>query len=230
MILLYYIGNTTSRFGIFVANRISEIRECSTPERWNHVIGSMNPADLASRPTVFNVASLNEWFNGSMLLKGPKSNWSKQPNNISVNSSLIERKSNMCYGSQAKSVCRVTQHLGSPLTTYFSSWPKLIRPIAWPNRFERYIMVIFGRNYREHYLDIGLPRVHENGDAEADVIKIVQKEAFPEEIESLAKLVRERPLPTAGFVAPKNTLYQYLLITCLFNIQIQSISVQNQEG
>ena len=39
------------------------------------MIGSMNPADLASRPTVFNDASINEWFNGPIFLQGLKSNW-----------------------------------------------------------------------------------------------------------------------------------------------------------
>ena len=68
MIVLYYIRNTSSWFGTFVANRISEIRDCSTPEQWNHVIGSMNPADSASGPTVFNKASLNEWFNDPIFL------------------------------------------------------------------------------------------------------------------------------------------------------------------
>ena len=46
MIVLYYIRNTSFRFGTFVANRISEIREHSILEQWNHVIGALNPADL----------------------------------------------------------------------------------------------------------------------------------------------------------------------------------------
>ena len=70
MIVLYYIRNNSSRFGTFVATRISEIREHSTIEQWNHVIGALNPDDLVSRQTVFNYASLSEWFIGPMFLTG----------------------------------------------------------------------------------------------------------------------------------------------------------------
>ena len=52
MIVWYYIRNTSFRFGTFVANRISEIREHSTLEQWNHVIGALNPVDLVSRQAV----------------------------------------------------------------------------------------------------------------------------------------------------------------------------------
>ena len=115
MIVLYYIRNTSSRFGTFVANRISEIREHSTLEQWNHVIGALNPADLVSRQTVFNDASLSEWLNGPMFLQESELNWPEQPVNIPIDNDLLEHK------SKTKSVCVVTKCQISPITTYFSS-------------------------------------------------------------------------------------------------------------
>lgn len=47
--VLKYIRNETSRFKIFVANRVSEIHSLSNSSQWRYVNTSSNPADLASR-------------------------------------------------------------------------------------------------------------------------------------------------------------------------------------
>ena len=122
MIILYYIRNTLSRFWTFVANRISEIRKHSTLEQWNHVIGALNPANLVSRQTVFNNASLSEWFNGPMFLQDPELKWLDHPIYLSIDNDLLEHK------SKTKSVCVVTVCQISPINTYFSSW--VVRSVA----------------------------------------------------------------------------------------------------
>ena len=56
------------------------------------IIGALNPADLVSRQTVFNNASLSEWFNGPMFLREPELNWPEQSVNIPIDNDLLEHK------------------------------------------------------------------------------------------------------------------------------------------
>ena len=49
MTSLQYIKNETRRFQTFVANRVAEIHETSSPEQWHHIPGVINPADDGSR-------------------------------------------------------------------------------------------------------------------------------------------------------------------------------------
>ena len=48
MNVLWWVRNHSRKFKPFVANRISEIRRLSAPEKWNHVRTKENPADLLS--------------------------------------------------------------------------------------------------------------------------------------------------------------------------------------
>ena len=49
MVVLGYIRNETRRFQVFVANRVQQIRDRTTPDQWRFVKSEDNPADLASR-------------------------------------------------------------------------------------------------------------------------------------------------------------------------------------
>ena len=63
MITLAYIRSDSRRFKTFVANRVSLIRENSTPDQWCHIVGYDNPADILSRGC--NVSKLpTVWFEG----------------------------------------------------------------------------------------------------------------------------------------------------------------------
>ena len=48
-IVLHYLKNEKRRFQTFVGNRVEEIRKNSHSTEWNHVPGTLNPADDASR-------------------------------------------------------------------------------------------------------------------------------------------------------------------------------------
>ncbi|KAK6168072.1 hypothetical protein SNE40_021971 [Patella caerulea] len=49
MIVLNYINNTNRRFKTFVANRVTELHESTTPDQWKYCPGIENPADDVSR-------------------------------------------------------------------------------------------------------------------------------------------------------------------------------------
>ena len=46
---LQYIQNTSNRYKVYVANRVTEILQISNKEQWNHVPGEQNPADMLTR-------------------------------------------------------------------------------------------------------------------------------------------------------------------------------------
>ena len=48
MTVLQYVTNE-KRFKPFIANRVTEIHDASTPEQWRHAPTSLNPADEGSR-------------------------------------------------------------------------------------------------------------------------------------------------------------------------------------
>lgn len=65
-VVLQYIKSEGRRFHVFVANRISVIRELFTPLQWRHVGTMLNPTDLASRGL-----SAHELFGNKLRLEGP---------------------------------------------------------------------------------------------------------------------------------------------------------------
>ena len=48
-VALHWIRGTTKEWKPFVQNRVNEIRQKITPDRWKHCAGVTNPADLPSR-------------------------------------------------------------------------------------------------------------------------------------------------------------------------------------
>ena len=73
-IVLHYLKNEKLRFQTFVANRVKEIRENSCLTEWNHVPGTLNPADDASRGINPSELTRNHcWLHGPEFLWQPES-------------------------------------------------------------------------------------------------------------------------------------------------------------
>ena len=45
----YWLRNQSREFKPFVANRIDEIQQTTSPEQWRHIPGTVNPADMTTR-------------------------------------------------------------------------------------------------------------------------------------------------------------------------------------
>ena len=69
-----YIRNDTKRFKVFVANRVSYIRQQSLPSQWLHVGSTENPADVLSRGTEIKCVT-SIWFEGPSFLRMHRSEW-----------------------------------------------------------------------------------------------------------------------------------------------------------
>ncbi|XP_074649052.1 uncharacterized protein LOC141904366 [Tubulanus polymorphus] len=77
--VLKYISNTSSRFKVFVANRLSVIQEGSNPEQWRYIPGVLNPADEVSRGlTAQQFLQNDRWVAGPEFLRKQESEWPRQ--------------------------------------------------------------------------------------------------------------------------------------------------------
>jgi len=71
--VLQYIANEKRRFKPFIANRVDEIHDASTPEQWQHVPTSLNPADEGSRGMAIHSLKPNcRWLSGPTFLLQPE--------------------------------------------------------------------------------------------------------------------------------------------------------------
>lgn len=78
IVLNWLVGNPR-RFKTYVGNRVSYIVELIAPKRWNHVEGTENPADCASRGMYPSELLEHElWWNSPNWLHRHPSHWPKQ--------------------------------------------------------------------------------------------------------------------------------------------------------
>ena len=73
---MQYIKNDRKRFHRYVANRVIEIREVTTPDQWRHCPEPINPADDASRGlNPQKLSSQHFWWRGPEFLWEPDDRW-----------------------------------------------------------------------------------------------------------------------------------------------------------
>ncbi|CAG7785610.1 unnamed protein product, partial [Allacma fusca] len=78
-IVLDWLSSSSSRWKVFVANRVSKIQQSYPRHHWHHVISHENPADVASRgidPSDLKEDSL--WWNGPSWVMQPAFNFSQE--------------------------------------------------------------------------------------------------------------------------------------------------------
>ncbi|KAJ8912028.1 hypothetical protein NQ315_000521 [Exocentrus adspersus] len=116
-----------TEWSAFVRNRVSEIRTLTDVERWSHVPGAMNPADLPSRGCGTSRLIESRWWEGPAWLRDDPSAWPKEDYNIDEEKVNVERKkSAVVLLTTVSNFCNLTQ---------FSSYNKTIRMVAWMKRF-----------------------------------------------------------------------------------------------
>ena len=131
--VLRYIHNEATRFQTFVANRITKIRELSSPSQWRYVDIQSNPADEASRGV--SADCLERWINGPSFLTQPDEKWPKQPADLcSLPEDQSELKKTIVY--TATTTINPTNFELNDVFTRFSSWIRLKRTIAWILRYK----------------------------------------------------------------------------------------------
>ena len=133
-VVLGYISNDSRRFHVFVANRVQQIRDVTSPSQWRYVETQNNPADLASRGATPIELSNSGWFTG------PKFLWQSQlpvgtssPEAYADLSGDPEVKGTICLASSLK---LVQQGTILERLEYFSDWERAKRAVALCLRFK----------------------------------------------------------------------------------------------
>ena len=171
-VVLRYLHNTSSRFKVFVANRIQTIQEISNVQDWHYVPTNLNPADLASRGIQpYETEKLRFWLQGLDFLQRtdcPKFGQPRQEENDD-----IEVKRVMA--------CEVKEHNFTYMLNYFSSYHKLQRSVIWWMRFIKYL-----KTCREKKRPTNESiTTKEQEEADTRIIQGIQQEEFPEEVKAI---------------------------------------------
>ena len=172
-VVLAYINNDARKFHVFVSNRVQLIKENTDVAHWHYVPTKENPADHTSRGLSTAELISSNWF------AGPEFLWRNDP----IESCHVEPK--LMVGdpevkAQALNVQSTpTADMLETLSKY-SSWTRLSRIVARIRRLAR-------KTPQEKMLT--LDEINEAGLA---VIRLVQADAFHEEIQVL-KMKGELP-------------------------------------
>ena len=180
-IVLKYIANESRRFHVFVANRVSVIREHSHPDQWNYIKSKSNPADLITRPQSADNLDKDMWLRGPQFLSVHKCYWESgeepscelspndhevRKNSASVNVSAISAQSDNDQD-------RFHSGIIDRVITHYSSWSKMKHALAW---LVRYIAFLRGSRDDSKLL------VEHVKTAEQILIRDSQRKMFPDDI------------------------------------------------
>lgn len=186
--VLKYIANSNTRFHTFVANRVSQILDGSTPVQWRHVPTKLNPADDASRGLkVEALLTATRWKMGPSFLWEQKDKWPNQSSVEKISSDDPEVKKTTSVGAVHAKEATVKI---DEVFNRFSSWHDLKKFVAWILRFKTNLRKACRQAFREPVKQKGSQPIQpistiEMKDAEQSIIKCVQEGHFKEEIESL---------------------------------------------
>ena len=184
-VVLGYINNDSRRFQTFVANRIAEIRDTTTPSQWRHVPGAMNPADDCSRGLpAAELTTDSRWFRGPEFLRQPEEHWP-----VSPHVRLPDEDD-----SEVKTVAALTVppvRVPQPDPARFSSWTRYKRVVALMIRFVRNFAATHSSRCLE-WAQSGPLTADELDTAETQILLRIQQEDFAEE---RVAVTRNRPVP-----------------------------------
>lgn len=171
-VALSWIRDSPHRRMTFVANRVSHIQDRVSPACWRYIPSCHNPADLPSRglfPKEFLSTSL--WWAGPTWLTEPPDSWPSDPIGLSPppDVDMEERKIAL--------VVQLNQDDINSLLDRFSSLRKIQGTVAYCFRFISHL--------KHQDASTGPLSEKELERALLYIVKAVQSEAFPEEINKL---------------------------------------------
>ena len=174
-VVLNWLTGSPRRFKTYVGNRVSRTVEMVPPDRWNHVPGTDNPADCASRGLFPSELLDHElWWHGPVWLTQPSATWPRQFSTMDIGPS-----------DEEKEVC-IHAIIDPPTALIpldrFSSFTRLQRVTAWALRFVNNCRI--PEDQWEHRVLTHLT-VQELIAAENNWFRFSQEENFPQEIQSL---------------------------------------------
>ncbi|XP_055633617.1 uncharacterized protein LOC129773964 [Toxorhynchites rutilus septentrionalis] len=169
--VLAWINSDQRKYRQFVAFRIGEILSKTNVGDWRWVPSKMNVADEATKwGSGPQLSSGGRWYRGPSFLYEPESCWPTQPTNSMETTEELR-------------TCAVHHH---ELPTHvvwdrFSRWDRLLRSIGYVRRF---ILNIVERHRATDFTTGPLSQC-ELAAAEEVILRLIQRESYPEEMEIL---------------------------------------------
>lgn len=190
-VVLGWINSDPAKLKTFVANRIGEITEISTPSSWRYVPTGVNPADMISRGVnASQLRDLELWWSGPDFLVYDESEWPTLRQ--SVYQDLPEIKSMPL--SMPESVVDFNR---------YSTLNKIERTFAYVKRFVHNL-----KNPKSKLS--GHLSVKELKDSYHYLCTVAQRESFPEEYKLLSKGIslnhKSKLLSMSPFVDDNNLI------------------------
>ena len=211
-VVLGYIKNDARRFHVFVANRVEQIRENSTPDQWRYINTKETPADEASHSiTPHDLLHNSCWLNGSRFLwdkELPHEREEQMNFNISSDDPEVKKAHVLTIGAKPERMATIAERL-----EYFSDWNRAKRAISVCMKLKS-LLQSYSRepshearktNEEEKELLFQPTSVEELRQAERVIIKSVQEEAFSEEIKILQSLEVRDDVTTRDIARKRNS-------------------------
>ncbi|XP_018368805.1 PREDICTED: uncharacterized protein LOC108764898 [Trachymyrmex cornetzi] len=171
-IVIHWIRGEPNNYKVFVANRMVEIQGLTRQEEWLHVGTKSNPADMLSRGMDPRELPYSEiWWSGPSWLQASPDQWSQE--------FIMERQDGLEERSRERVLVTIHEE-GCNLLDKFSSLSKLRRVVAYCYRFVENA----GKSTQR---SSGPLKVEELRRANIALIKIVQRQAYSQEIKELSK-------------------------------------------
>ena len=168
-IVLHYLRNEEKRFHTFVANRVTQIRECSSGSQWKHVDTLQNPADDVSRSvSAEELVNSERWLRGPAFLWKNEESWPVQPILGDLPHQAEVKKSTQVYTVATQDASAVESSIDIFFQRY-SSWHCLKRAVVVILRVKD---LLRGRQETKLSAPISLMEMHR---AETTVIQYVQR-------------------------------------------------------
>ena len=186
-IVISYLKNDSSRFHVFVGNRVSEITSLTDASQWHHIAGVHNPADLITRQQHPESMDMKKWLHGPEFLSKAKNEWQQGNDEFELSSDDPEVKQVI----RNTYLVVVDNHPVDVMSGFYSSWYKLKRAIAL---WRRLLHMLKTKDKSLHGTSLTVNEIQE---AEVVIIKHIQGQLYPSEMERLsngATLPKSSPL------------------------------------
>lgn len=167
--VLKWIRSDARRYQTFVAHRIAEILDQTSPTDWRWIPTELNVADDATQSKKQdNLENTSLWFQGPEFLWRPEIEW-PHPKTIDIHSTAVinEMKKECCFSTRVE-----TPMIDS---SRFASWSRITRVVAWMLRF---VDRCQGKPSATTTSELTGPEIER---AEKHMIQLWQREVFPEE-------------------------------------------------
>ncbi|XP_038076006.1 uncharacterized protein LOC119744087 [Patiria miniata] len=198
--VLQYIRNESRRFRTFVANRVARIQDATDESQWRYVNSESNPADEGSRGlSAERMIKDGRWLKGPQFLMMNEDHWPIPPVVVQgtvPNPDILPLNDALERDPELKRVVTQTALVQEKLKvddflTKYSSWNRLKRGVAWLLRFVQYLHIRCKGIADDSSLKQGGLSVEECQSAERGIIRYIQSQAFPKEIDALHSTKQE---------------------------------------